>query len=132
VEESYIKYCSHGGRITEEVENAVLELIRYPNRPNAIFAAGDRLTTTCMSVVRREGLRIPEDIAIVGFTNLPTAHLLNPSLSTVLQPAYEMGQLATEFLIDLIESPKTTIRFETKRLETNLVIRDSSMRTGTN
>ena len=78
--------------------------------------------------MRQEGLRIPDDVAIVGFTNLVTAHLLNPALSAVLQPAFEMGQLATEFLIDLIERPKTTIRFETKRLDTNLVIRDSSMK----
>lgn len=127
-EESYIKYCSHGGMIADEVESAVLELLRHPIRPDAIFAAGDRLTTSCMSLVRQEGLRIPDDVAIVGFTNLVTAHLLNPALSAVLQPAFEMGQLATEFLIDLIERPKTTIRFETKRLDTNLVIRDSSMR----
>ncbi|MCP1383315.1 substrate-binding domain-containing protein [Runella sp. CRIBMP] len=128
IEDSYIKYCSHGGMIFEEVEQAVMELINHPNRPDAVFTAGDRLTTTCMSLIRREGLRIPEDIAIVGFTNLMTADLLNPALSAVRQPAYEMGQLATEFLIDLIEHPKATIRFETKKLDTHLVIRDSSLK----
>ncbi|WP_428655205.1 LacI family DNA-binding transcriptional regulator [Runella sp.] len=128
IEESYIKYCSHGGMIEEEVEKAVMELINHPDRPDAIFTAGDRLTTTCMSLIRQAGLRIPEDIAIVGFTNLITAHLLNPSLSAVRQPAYEMGQLATEFLIDLIERPKATIRFETKKLDTYLVIRESSIK----
>ena len=128
IEESYIKYCSHGGMIPEEVEKAVLELIHHPERPDAIFSAGDRLTTSSMSLIKREGLRIPEDIAIVGFTNLISAHLLNPALSAVTQPAYEMGQLATEFLIDLIERPKSTIRFETKRLETKLVIRQSSLK----
>ena len=128
IEESYIKYCSHGGMIPEEVEKAVLELIHHPERPDAIFSAGDRLTTSSMSLIKREGLRIPEDIAIVGFTNLISAHLLSPALSAVTQPAYEMGQLATEFLIDLIERPKSTIRFETKRLETKLVIRESSLK----
>ncbi len=131
IEDSYVKYCSHGGMIMEEVERAVMELINHPNRPDAIFTAGDRLTTTCMSLVRKVGLRIPEDIAIVGFTNLITAHLLNPALSAVRQPAYEMGQLATEFLIDLIERPKATIRFETKKLDTHLVIRDSSLKATT-
>lgn len=128
IDESYIKYCSHGGMIPEEVEKAVLELIHHPERPDAIFSAGDRLTTSSMSLIKREGLKIPEDVAIVGFTNLISAHLLNPALSAVTQPAYEMGQLATEFLIDLIERPKSTIRFETKRLETKLVIRESSLK----
>jgi len=128
IEESYIRYCSHGGIIDEEVESAVLELIHHPTRPDAIFSGGDRLITKSMSLIRKEGLRIPEDIAIVGFTNLVTAHLLNPALSAVLQPAFEMGQLATEFLIDFIERPKATIRFETKRLETNLVVRESSIK----
>lgn len=128
IEESYIRYCSHGGMIDEEVENAVLSLIHHPTRPDAIFSAGDRLTTTCMSLARKEGLQIPNDMAIVGFTNLVTAHLLNPALSAVLQPAFEMGQLATEFLIDLIEHPKTVVHFETKRLDTHLVIRASSLK----
>lgn len=131
LEESYIKYCSHGGMILEEVEKAVMELINHPNRPDAIFTGGDRLTTTCISLIMKEKLRIPEDVAIVGFTNLVTAHLLNPALSAVRQPAYEMGQLATEFLIDLIERPKATIRFETKKLDTHLVIRDSSLKATT-
>lgn len=127
IEESYIKYCNHSGKSIEEMENAISELLRLPNRPDAIFVGGDRLTTGCMSAIRKEGLRIPHDIALVGFTNLATAHLLEPSLSAVLQPASEMGQLATELLIELIEKPKALIRFDTKKLDTKMVIRDSSI-----
>jgi LacI family transcriptional regulator len=81
-----------------------------------------------MSLINKEGLRIPHDIAIVGFTNLPTAHLLSPALSAVLQPAYEMGKIATEFLIDLIENPQPNPCFETKCLATTLIARASSMK----
>ena len=72
IEDSYIKFCSYGGKIAEEVEKVTLDLLHHPNRPDAIFTAGDRLTAGCMSTIRQEGLSIPHDVAIIGFTNLAT------------------------------------------------------------
>jgi LacI family transcriptional regulator len=125
-DESYVKYCHHGGKVVSENEEAVQELLDMAEPPDAIFTASDRITTGCMSVLKKNNINIPDQIALVGFTNISVAELLNPPLTAVVQPALEMGQQATELLIRLIESTKQPIDFETRSLKTSLVIRESS------
>lgn len=124
--EQYVKYCNHGGMIREEAQLAVEELLSLPERPDAILAASDRLTTSCLATIHVAGLRIPEDIGLIGFTNLGVTDLMNPALSSVQQPAYEIGQTATELLIQLMESKHPITQFVTRVLETKLCIRASS------
>jgi LacI family transcriptional regulator len=124
----YIKFCPHGGMIQEETRQALTELLKLPCRPDAIFTASDRLSTTTLSLLRKMRIAIPEEIAIVGFTNSISADIFHPSLTAVVQPALEMGQLATELLIQLIESKRPVVDFSKRVLETQLQIRDSSMR----
>jgi LacI family transcriptional regulator len=126
-DESYIKYCLYGGKVVAENEAAIEELLALPEPPDAIFTASDKLTTGCMSVLQRKQIRIPEEIAIVGFTNISVAELLNPPLTAVVQPATEMGQQAVELLIRLIEQPQKTANFEIRSLKTSLIIRESSI-----
>lgn len=126
-DESYVKYCYHGGKVATENEAAVQEMLEMSEPPDAIFTASDRLTTGCMSVLQKKKIRIPEQIAIVGFTNISVAELLNPPLTAVVQPAMEMGQQAVELLIRLIEHPQKTDVFETRSLKTSLIIRESSV-----
>lgn len=125
-DESYVKYCYHGGKVAEENEAAVQEMLEMPEPPDAIFTASDRLTTGCMSVFQKHNIKVPEQIAIVGFTNISVAELLNPPLTAVVQPAMEMGQQAVELLIRLIEHPQKTDVFETRSLKTSLIIREST------
>jgi LacI family transcriptional regulator len=127
-DESYVRYCQHGGMIQEETEEAVTQLIRLKKRPDAILTASDRLTTGCLSTLKKKALRIPEDILLVGFTNLHVVDLLQPALTSVRQPAYEIGHTATELLIQLIESKQPVVQYETRMLETELCIRDSSLK----
>ncbi|MEO6541002.1 MAG: LacI family DNA-binding transcriptional regulator [Ferruginibacter sp.] len=124
--ESYIKNCNHGGMIYKELEDAVKSLVDLKDKPDAIFSAGDRLTVSCLAALRAIGLKIPEDIALVGFSNSPLVELMNPSLTAVKQPAFEMGQTATELLIKLIESKRAVTEFETIVLQTEVIVRDSS------
>jgi LacI family transcriptional regulator len=126
--ESYIKYCNHGGKVLKEIEDAISDLMKLKQRPDAIFAASDRLTTSSLSTLKTLGLKIPDDVAFVGFTNYGLVELLNPPLSSVNQPAFEMGQVATELLIQLIESKRPVTTFETRVLQTQLCIRDSSVK----
>ncbi|WP_026628381.1 LacI family DNA-binding transcriptional regulator [Dyadobacter alkalitolerans] len=126
-DESYVKYCYHGGKVAEENEAAVQEMLEMPEPPDAIFTASDRLTTGCMSVFQKHNIKVPEQIAIVGFTNISVAELLNPPLTAVVQPAMEMGQQAVELLIRLIEHPQKTDVFETRSLKTSLIIRESTV-----
>lgn len=124
--DNYLRHCPHGGMIQHEVEIAVNELVGLPDRPDAIFVAGDRLCTGSMIALKKFGLKIPSDIAIAGFTNSDVAELFDPPLTTVRQPAFKIGQIATEMLIQLIESKRPVTEFETKMLETELFIRSSS------
>ncbi|MEA4906229.1 MAG: LacI family transcriptional regulator [Chloroflexi bacterium] len=91
--------------------------------PDAIFAASDAMAIGAMRAIHEAGLRIPDDVAIVGFDDLPTVKLAEPPLTTVRQPVYQFGFQAVEILIDLIENgiepPRRVM------MATELVIRDS-------
>ena len=126
VEDKYIKYCVHGGRDIAEVQTVLGELLNSDDRPDAIFAASDRITTTTLELLHDLGFKIPDDIALLGFSNTHLAKVLNPSLSTVCQPGFEMGKIATEMIIKLIESKRPVTEFETVVLPTEVIIRDSS------
>lgn len=113
--EDYIKYCTYGGMILSEIEKAVNGLLKLKPAPDAIFAGGDRLTTGCIGILRHS----PET-GIIGFNNSPMIDLLNPRPSVVKQPAFEMGQVATELLMQIIESKRPITDFETRILKADL------------
>lgn len=124
--EAYVRNCNHGGMIFNELEDAVKSLVTLKEKPDAIFSAGDRLTVSCLRVLKTLGLKVPDDIALVGFSNSSFGELITPGLTTVKQPAFEMGQAATELLIKLIESKRAVTEFEKVTLQTELIIRESS------
>lgn len=124
-----IQFVQHGGMIPEETHQALSRLLEMDNRPDAIFTASDRLSTTTLSLLRKMQIEVPRQIGLVGFTNSISADIFHPSLTAVVQPALEMGQLATELLIQLIESRRPVTEFEKRVLATELKIRDSSRRT---
>ncbi|MBB2144507.1 substrate-binding domain-containing protein [Pedobacter sp. LMG 31464] len=125
VNPAYIKHCPHGGMIYEETENAIKELMALDEKPDAIFVAGDRLSTGCLSVFKNLKISVPNDMAIAGFSNSDVLDLFNPSLTSVRQPAFEIGQLATQMLLQLIEAKYPVEEFEKKILDTNLFVRNS-------
>ncbi|WP_254060895.1 LacI family DNA-binding transcriptional regulator [Mucilaginibacter sp. L196] len=126
IDEKQIKYCNHGGKDNLEIENALAELLQDENRPDAIFTASDRITTTTFSLLRNRNIKIPNEIALMGFTNTDLAEIFKPSLSSVYQPGFEMGRKAAEILIELIEKKRPVLEFETVMLPTKLFIRNSS------
>ena len=126
VKEQYIKYCLHGGLNLDELELAVDELLASEPRPDAILTASDRITTSTMTLLHRKNIRIPQDVALVGFSNTVLADVLNPSLTSVHQPAFEIGRKATEMLLSIINSKRPVTEFENVILPTELFIRSSS------
>lgn len=122
----YLKHCNHGGMIEEEVEIAIKQLLALEDRPEAIFIASDRLTVSTMHILKRLGIKVPDEIAIAGFTNSEEAELFDPPLTTVRQPAFLIGQIATEMLIKTIESKRAIEEYSTEQLETELIPRLSS------
>ena len=99
--------------------------------PDAIFANNDMLAMGAMMAIKEKGLKIPEDIAVMGFSNWFFSQLMDPPLSSVDQPGFEMGQEAARLLIRQIEM-KDKEQFdpkpETKILKTRLIIRNSSLK----
>jgi LacI family transcriptional regulator len=131
VEDELIKYCRHGGMILSEVEDAVNELLRLKNRPDAIFASADKLTTNCFRLLRSNGIAVPADMGLIGFSNSDLTELLDPPLSIIKQPAFEMGEISMELLLQLIESKRPVTEFETRVLSTELLIRGSTRKINT-
>lgn len=126
VEESYIKYCAHGGMIYSEVEQALDELMKHKIIPEAVFAAGDKLTTGFLRYFKAKEIKVPDQIALAGFSNLDLTDLLNPSLTVVRQPAFEMGKAAAELLLSQVESKRPVSNFQKIVLEPEMMIRESS------
>jgi LacI family transcriptional regulator len=93
-------------------------------KPDAVFAANDAMALASMRALREEGLRIPEDVAIVGFDDMPAAAVSEPGLTTVRQPVRRLGEVATTTLLELIADPNCAPRRTV--LPTELVIRASS------
>jgi len=125
--EDMVKYCNHSGIIDAEVENALTSLFAGKKNPDAIFTSSDRITTGCLATLKKMG-KNPADIGFAGFTNSNLADLFAPALTVVQQPAMEMGQTATELLIGMIESKRPVTNFETRVLDTELIIRESSVK----
>lgn len=116
----YVKYCPHGGMLYDETETAIKELLALPEPPDAIFVAGDRLSTGCLSVLKNLKIKMP----VAGFSNSDVLDLFNPSLTSVRQPAYEIGRQATQMLLQLIEAKYPVEEFERRVLETDLFVRE--------
>ncbi len=118
-----VKLC---GYEPENIEKAILSLMQMPQKPDAIFSVSDRLALTCLSVFKKNNFKIGEDFAYICFSNLKVADYFSPSISTVSQPAFEMGQKATELLLEIIESKhKERIVYDTFKIPTYLNIRES-------
>ena len=124
--ESNIKHCAHGGMIYQEVEEALDQIMKSDRLPQAVFAAGDKLTTGFLRYFKAKGIKVPEEIAVAGFSNLDLTDLLNPSLTVVRQPAFEMGKAAADLLLSQVESKRPINTFQKVILEPELLIRDSS------
>jgi LacI family transcriptional regulator len=117
----YVQFCHHGGRIYEEVDQAVKKFLVMPEKPDAIFVASDRLSLGCLTALKKYDPDAARHLSIAGFSNSDVVDLLQPSISYLRQPAYQMGQVATELLIQLIESKKPVTEFKTIVLDSELV-----------
>jgi len=104
--------------------SAAKQLLDLPVRPTAIFAFNDNMAIGAMQTARARGVRVPEDVSIVGFDDLEEAAIVTPALTTIRQPLAEMGRIAISLLMRLLENQ----RLEALHVElgTRLVVRDST------
>src|SRR5690554_1018328 len=109
-----------GGYRQETAEGAARELLTLPEPPTAIFAANDITAIRTMQVAAELGLRVPEDLSVVGFDNVPESALAEPPLTTIEQPLQEMGADAFRLLLALLRGQAETdthIRLPTRFIE---------------
>ncbi len=99
------------------------KLLDLPDRPTAIFAANDQSAFGVYQAAQEAGLRIPEDLSVVGFDNIPEAAYTTPKLTTVDQSIREMGYVATKMVVMLVEGE--TLESNLYNIPTRLVIRES-------
>lgn len=128
VDESLIKYCPHDGIYSEEAEYALDELFSNNTKPDAILTCTDKLTIAALRYCKNHNIKVPDEIAVAGFSNLEITDLLCPSLTVVQQPALRMGKLATQLLIKTIESKKPVTDYENIVLPVELKTGESSRR----
>jgi LacI family transcriptional regulator len=126
VDTSLIKYCKHDGIYHYEIECLLDDLFSSDTKPDAIFACTDQLTIACMRYCKGHDIKIPDEVAITGFSNLDISDLLCPSLTAVRQPAIKMGKIAAQLLIKTIESKKPIVEYDNVVLPVELKIGESS------
>lgn len=99
------------------------QLIASGEKFTAIFAAGDTMAMGAISALRQKGIRVPEDVAVVGFDDLEVSSYYNPPLTTIRQPKYKIGQYAFSKLLSIMKEEKVTEPVDILPYE--LVIRES-------
>lgn len=104
----------------------IRELLSSADRPDGVFASVEKLAVQVYHVCRELGLRIPEDVKVISFSNLVTASLLNPSLTTIAQPAYDMGKEAATLLFRRLEKKYIVVPEDRVMLPARLEVRDST------
>ena len=115
-----------GDYSVESGERVVDELLRVSPRKifQAVFAANDRMAIGALRVLKRQGIRVPSDVEVVGFDDIEIARLVDPALTTVAQPAFAMGRESAELLLGLMEGKNPHQRIFV--MEPNLVVRETT------
>jgi LacI family transcriptional regulator len=114
---------------SEEGYITTLTLLAEKEIPDAIFCATDPTAIGAIKAIKEKGLKIPEDIAVMGFSDWQMSSIIDPPLSSVSQPDYEMGKKAVELIIKEIQLTRENkpINYETYIMETSLVLRESTI-----
>ncbi|MGD6856621.1 LacI family DNA-binding transcriptional regulator [Bacillus infantis] len=113
------------GEEAGEVEEAVKRLLNSPDRPDAIFSTNNMMTLSILEGIKSQQIMVPQDLGLIGYDETVWAKHLNPPLTTVNQPSYEMGTIAAKKLIYLIEGKEDQMAEKVVSLEPNLIIRKS-------
>ncbi len=123
IKEKFIEYSD----FTREGNlSAARKLLYLPEHPDGVLAFSDQVAIGVMLAAKERGLKMPEEIAIIGFNNEPVDELLEPTMTSIDQPSYEMGVESAQLIIDRIENfDKKISRIV---LESHIVIRSSTNR----
>lgn len=112
----------------DEAEKVSKKLLNLKNPPDGIFAPGDILGVSALQFAKKRGIKVPEDLAIIGFNNDPISLIIDPSLSTISHPASKMGQASAEIILKYLKASKKNDEIEKQItfLNTEVLARESS------
>lgn len=122
------KYIIIGNLSQEAGVAAAAEILKMNPLPDGVFVANDNAAVGCMLALKQAGVRIPEDIAFVGFNNDPMSRVVEPNLTTINYPGYEMGEVAARNLINHLNGTANLHSTNTILLRSELMVRASSLR----
>ncbi|MEM8894541.1 MAG: LacI family DNA-binding transcriptional regulator [Bacteroidota bacterium] len=125
-DETLVVICDDG--TVEQAIECTKALLNLPQPPDAIFANNDVSAMGAVKAVYECGLSVPEDVAVLGFSDWQFASLVRPSLTSIHQPGFQIGQAAARLFIEQIESNDSFVEPKTEVLKTELVIRESTNR----
>ena len=104
-------------------------ILQMKTRPDGVFVANDHAAVGCMLALKKAGIAIPGDIAFVGFNNDPVSTVVEPNLTTINYPGYQMGEVAASNLINHLTGSAVIRSAPTTFLRAELIVRESSRRT---
>lgn len=107
---------------------SVIKILKMNPLPDGLFVANDFCAAICLKKLKQSGVRIPEDMAIVGFNNDATSRITEPALSTINYPGQEMGEAVATNLINYLNSKEMPDKTQTIVLKSELIVRESSLR----
>lgn len=111
----------------ESGERTVAKMLKMKIRPDGVFATNDTSAVAIICQLKKIGIRVPEDIAVVGFNNVHISRVIDPSLTTIHYPGMEMGEIAASTIIEMLNKKDPGIT-KTVVLDHKLVIRKSSLK----
>jgi LacI family transcriptional regulator len=110
---------------------AAEKILKMKTKPDGVFVANDNCAVGCMLAIKKAGFDIPGDIAFAGFNNDPVSQVIEPNLTTINYPGFEMGEVAARHLISFLNGDTHSHRTNTIILRSELVIRASSVKKST-
>ena len=119
-----LELVTHGHKGWQGGYYAMLNLLKQNPIPEAVFATSDPKAFGAIKAIHESGLQIPKDVSVVGYDNLEFSQLMNPSLTTIAQPFYDMGRMAARKILELINS-NSHEEVKVHKLPVKLVERDS-------
>lgn len=123
LQDDMILYCD--GDDWENKEQ-IRKLLTGKDRPDGIFASVETLAISAYEVCDELKINIPKDLKVIAFSNSSLAALLNPSLTAIAQPAFEMGREAAAILVDLVEKKESRFRQQRTEIKSSLIVRNST------
>ena len=113
---------------TEDGRKKMIQLLALKNKPDAVYVAGDYAALGALQVLNEQNIKIPDEIALIGFGDEPFANMVTPKMTSVNQHSYKIGRIAAEKLLEYAEQNQIKQTLQKHILKAELIVRESSLK----